>query len=378
MGTRLFGGAAVVASCAVLAACGSSGSSSDKTGGGPASAKVDVAAATQVLAPYTKRATAFPVDAPLVKRPPSGTTFAYLQCVTPICGLFSQILQPAAKTLGVKLTITKAGASADQLQNAMNTIIAQKPAAVVLPAVEPDTINTQLAKLNSMSIPVVSNGIMNHQRYGIDAAMFNTQTAQIAGRVLAAWAVKKFGSAANVVFYTTPELSFGPVQKAAFNEEMKKLCASCRVRNVDVAVATIGNSAPSRVVSDLQANPKTNVAVFSTLEAAVGLPAAMRTAGLASKVKVIGFGPNPANLQDLKSGGLTGALGLDLPVMLWTQMDAAARLATKEPLTSLEQRGVPPLQFIETADIKGDPSKGFSAYPDFPQRFAKLWGAAST
>ena len=49
---------------------------------------------------------------------------------------------------------------------------------------------------------------------------------------------------------------------------------------MDVPVATIGSSAPSRIVSDLQANPDTNVALFANFETATGLPAALRTAGI--------------------------------------------------------------------------------------------------
>jgi ribose transport system substrate-binding protein len=291
--------------------------------------------------------------------------------VTPICGLFAQVLPPAAKTMGVKLRVVKAGASADSVQGAMNTIVGNKPTGVVLPAVEPDIINNQLRTLQGDKVPVVSNGIMNHQKYGIDSAMFNTETAVRAGSLIADWVVAHKGAKANVAFELTPELSFGRYIKDAFAAEMKKRCASCKVRYVTVPVGTIGNTAPNRVVSDLQSHPDTNVVAFSTLEAAVGLPTAMRTAGI--KTDVTGFGPNPANLQDMKNGGITSGIGLDLPVMLWTQMDAAARLATGQPLTKGEQGGIPPIQLLEQKDITFDPSRGWTGYPDFAQRFQKLW-----
>lgn len=370
---------ALVGGSLALAACGSdsddNNSSSSSSGSGSASA--DVAAAKATLAPYTGKPSPFPVEKPLTKKPGADASFDYLQCVTPICGLFATILPPATKTLGVKLATTKAGASADQLQAAMDTIIANNPEAVILPAVEPDTINTKLKELSDKKIPIISNGIMNHEKYGINAAMFNTETASLAGQILASWVVKNKGDKANVVFYTTPELSFGPVMEKSFTDEMKKLCPDCKVRQVDVPVATIGNSAPARVVSDLQANPDTNIAVFSTQEAAVGLASAMKTAGLSDKVVVTGFGPNPAVLADIKAGNLASGLGLDLAVMLWTQVDAAARLATGQPVTPLEEKGIPPMQMLEPADLKGVPvDKGWSGYPDFPARFAKLWGGA--
>jgi ribose transport system substrate-binding protein len=360
--------AAAVASVIALAACGSGGDGDDQeiTRG-----SADVAAAQNVLAPYTGKPSAFPVDQPLREKPPAGTTVAYLQCVTPVCGLFGEIIPAAAKTMGVELTIVKAGASADSLQAAADSIIARKPTAVVIPAVEPSTISPQLSKLDASKTPVSANGIMNPERYGIGADQFNNAAALQAGKILAAWVVKTKGDEADAVFYKTPELSFNAFIEQGFKEELSALCHSCKVRSVVVPVSTIGNNAPARVVSDLQSNPKTNVAVFGTLEAAVGLPAAMRTAGL--DTTVTGFGPNPSNLQDIESGGITSGLGLDFPVMVWTQLDAAMRLATGQPLTDGEKAGIPPLQMLEGKDITFDPSKGFSGYPDFAQRFGRLW-----
>ena len=361
-----------------VAGCGSSSSSSTSSSGSstsakPAASKVDVAGAKALLAPYTGKPSTFPVDQPLLKKP-KNATFAYLQCVTPICGLFASIIPLATKQLGIKLDVVKAGASAAELQSAMNSIIAKKPKAVLLPAVEPDNINTQLKELKAQGIPTSSNGIMHHEQYGITQAMFNTKTAEISGRLLAAKAVEDKGADANIVLYTTPELSFGPIIKGAFTPEITKLCSSCKVRYVDLPVATIGNAAPSRVVSDLQAHPKTNIAIYTTMEAATGVAAALKTAGI--DVLVSGFGPNPGNIQDIKAGKLHAAVGLDLAVMLFSQVDAAARLSTNEPLTAGEKAGIPPIQVVEAADITTDPAKGYSAYPDFPARFAKLWAGA--
>lgn len=373
---RLTSMLAVALTAGAVVGCGSndkaSSSSSGTTGAAqPAAAKVDVAAAKKILAPYTGHPSAFPVDQPLKKRP-TGAKFAYLQCSTPVCGLIGQLTDGATKMMGVKLTVTKAGPSADALQGAMNSILEDKPAAVVLPAVEPSAINTQLATLKSDKIPVVSNGLMNDAKYGISAAMVNTPSIQVVGQVLAAKAVADKGASANIVLYTTPELSFGPVLKAAFQAKIGELCSACKVRYVDIPVATIGNAAPARVVSDLQANPKTNVTVFSTLEAAVGLPAALKTAGLSPDIT--GFAPNPVNLQDLKAGKLSSALGVDLAVSSWALVDAAARLDAGQPLTAGEKKGFAPMQMLEPSDITFDPSHGYTGYPDFPKRFAKLWG----
>ena len=78
----------------------------------------------------------------------------------------------------------------------------------------------------------------------------------------------------------------------------------------------------------------------------------------------------------IKGGQWDAAIGVDFATMLWAQVDALARLTTGQPLTAGEKLGLPPIQILTKSDITFDPTKGWVAYPDFPQRFAKLWGAA--
>ena len=65
-----------------MAGCG--GSSSDGGSASTGAPSVNTPAASQAIAEYTGKPTAFPVDRPL-KTKPTGKTFAYLQCSTPAC-----------------------------------------------------------------------------------------------------------------------------------------------------------------------------------------------------------------------------------------------------------------------------------------------------
>ncbi|MGY1815216.1 sugar ABC transporter substrate-binding protein [Blastococcus sp. SYSU D00820] len=355
-----------------LAACGSSDDGSSDGG----SSTADTAAAEELLAPYRSQPSDFPVEEPLAEGPPAGTTIAYLQCASTFCGIFADQLQAAADEMGVELTVTNAGASASDLQTAMDSIISQDPDAVVLPGVEPSSINQQLRELEDQGIPVMSNGLINAADHGIDISFNDVSTMEIVGQVLAAWTVAEHGGDADVVFYTVPELSFSGPLEDAFNAEMAELCPDCAVRTEEIPISAIGSTAPSLAVSDLQANPDTNVAVFATLEGATGLPAALRTAGL-TDLDVIGFGTTPGNLQDIESGGLAGGLAVDAAVNNWAMVDGAVRLITGQEITAGQEAGIPPLQFVEAEDLEGDLSQGFAVFPDYQERFADLWAAAS-
>jgi ribose transport system substrate-binding protein len=364
-----------LAVAAVVAGCGSSGESSGGAGTAKSSSPgsgMDVAAAKAALAKYSGRPTAFPVDAPLKQRP-TGKTFAYLQCSTPVCGLFAQIVAPTQKLLGYKLKVVKAGASANEVQTAMDSILSLKPAGVILPAADPNQFLHQMQQLQQSKTPVSANGIVDPEKYGLEVDFLNNQTVELGGKLMADWVVQEGGG--EVVFYGVPELSFTPIMRDAFDREMSAVCSSCKVRHVDIPVASIGKDAPSRVVSDLQSHPNTKTAAFATAEAGTGLPAALKAAQ--RNVKLIGWGPPPAVLGYIKQGQWDAGIGVDGYTMIWAQVDALARMAAGQPVTAGQKQGLPPMQVLTKADITFDPAKGWQGYPDFAQRFAKLWGAKS-
>ncbi|MER2133311.1 MAG: substrate-binding domain-containing protein [Arthrobacter sp.] len=367
--------AALVACILALGACSSSGTAS--TGASSDGASVDTAQAAKILEPYVGQASAFPVDEKLEKRP-QGATIAYLQCATPFCAIFAQLLAPAAEELGAKLLVTKADSSANGLQRAAETIISQAPNAVIVAGTDPAAIKNQLATLDEAGIPVLSNGAIGGADYGIDVSFNDTAAMDIVGSVLAAWAVDTRGGSTNVVFYNIPELTFSQAVQDSFTTTITKLCPDCTVRVEDISVTSIGSTAPQEVVSDLQANPDTNLAVFASEEAATGLPAALRIAGLDEQVLLNGFGATPAQLEEISKGDLAGSMAVDVPVIMWTLIDAAARLITGQDLTAGQKAGVPPLELVDDSSLAGkDVSNGYSAYPDFPQRFAALWDGAA-
>ena len=356
-----------------VAGCGSSSddNANDATAKSSGDSKVDVAAAKAAVAEYTGKPTAFPVDTPL-KRRPTGKTIAYMQCSTPACAFFAQIIAPTQKMLGYKLKIVKAGPAANEVQAAMSSIVSLKPAATLLPASDPNQFLNQAKQLEDGKVPVSVNGVVDPQKYGFDNAFINNATDELAGKLMADWAVASTGGG-EVVFYGVQELSFTPIMQKAFDKEMATVCSSCKVRHVSIPIASIGKDAPSRVVSDLQSHPNTKVVVFGNAETGTGLPAALKAANI--KVKIMGFGPPPAILGYIKQGLWDAGIGVDAPTMLWSQVDALARFIGGEQQTAGEAKGLPPIQILTRKD-PFDPTKLWTWYPKFAQQFAKLWGAA--
>jgi ribose transport system substrate-binding protein len=373
---------AALALAVVFAACGGGGgggsssssanTEAESTGGGESEGgSSSAASAKEAIAPFIGQPSAFPVTEKL-KEVPKGATIAYMDCGTPICALFWQILGPAGQTMGVNLERVKAGSAANTVSAAFDSVVAKKPDAVIVTAISVELWKNQLKQLQEAEIPVVTTGITGTEPYEIIAPQAAENSSNLEGELLANYVVAEMSPEANVAFYDVPELPFTGVVGEKFSEELEAICPGCSVRTTHIPVATIGNTAPNTIVSDLQANPETTVAVFATDEAETGLPAALQAAGI--EVETLGNSPGPTNLQYLKEGKETAALAVDLPVLTWTLVDQAAREIVGQELSGPEAEGIPVQQFLTKEDIVFDPSKGWTGYPDFPERFAKLWG----
>jgi ribose transport system substrate-binding protein len=339
--------------------------SSEPAGGGMAEAK-------EIVAPYIGQPSPFPVTEKL-KEVPKGAEIDYVDCGTPICALFWEILQPAGQTMGVKLERIKAGSAANTVAAAFDTVIQKEPAAVIVGSVTMELWSKQLKELQEKEIPVVTTGISGAEEFGVESPQASNANSERSGDLMAAYVLAEMaGEESNVVFYETPELSFTTIIAESFQAEFEKLCPECSVRIGKVGVAELGNTAPNTVVSDLQANPDTNVAVFGSAEIEAGLPTALKSAGI--EVETLGSSPGPAELQYLKEGKSTAVLGFDLPVLTWTLLDQAAREIAGQELTGAESEGLGVLQFLTKEDVQYDVSKGWSGYPEFAETFAGLWG----
>jgi ribose transport system substrate-binding protein len=370
-GLRIVAACLSAAAVVSVSACGSSSDSSgDKPD--PAQQAVAVTQAKAEIAPFTTPPTTFPVTDPLPQRLPAGKKFVYLQCSTPICAAVGTFVEQAVKTIGGKYTVINAGSTAQTAQAAASSADALKPDAVILGAIDPALFGGGLKKLAGDGAKLVSLQIDKDVKpYGITFNYLGEDLSQRNGKLLADWVIAEKSTKAHAVIYTEPALDLSAPVQSAFQNEMTLKCPSCKVRAVPIDVATIGTTAPRTVVTDLQAHPDSNVAVFVSLSAAAGLPAALKAGG--RSITTVGFGPTAGNLQDIKNGSLTAALNIDFPVSTWTAVDAAARLIEGAKPTASELRGDVPEQFLGQKDITFDPTRGWSAFPDFAQRFAKLW-----
>jgi len=366
---------AIVALSLTIAACGdsdddstsSSGSTTTETteGGGGDAAKE----AAAFVAPYIHKPSPFPVTEKL-KESPKGAELAWVGTGTPFDALQWQLLGPAIDMMGVNVQRFTGGLSANTVTTAFDSVIAKDPEAVMVGSIPIQLWTNELKTLQDMEIPVAAAGVNEGEKYGLDPVQSSSEGY---GELMANYVIGEMNPEANVAVYSIPEVPVVDTVASEFAEVFEELCADCDVHVVDIASKTLGNTAPNTVVSDLQSHPDTDVAVFASDEIQFGLPDALKTAGI--EVETLGFAPQPTNLQYLKEGKETAALAFDVAIGVWTQLDQATREMIGQELTGPEAEGRGVYQFLTKEDITFNPEFGWSGYPDFAERFAKLWGA---
>lgn len=357
---------AVIAIAAITATLTACSTESEPTG----TATADVAAAEAELTPYLESPSPFPVTDPLESLP-TGAKIAVLDCGSPICGLFGELAQAPAEALGMTVTRIEAGTSADGVATAFDTVLSGDFDGVFVPAIAPSLWERQLEELNAAGIPVVTSGIIGLDPSQVVAAGAAAPSSTLSGQLMADWAITQDGDATNVVFYTTPELSFSATINESFLARMGELCPDCAVRTVEIPVTQFGAGGAQIVVDDLLANPDTTSAVFAVGEQAIGLPAALKAADL--EIKSLLNSPDPSVLQGIKDGEFTAGLGVDLAVLTWTMIDSLARGIVGQEVGEAVKNDEIVRQVLTADNLPEDVSLGWTGYPDFAERFFTLW-----
>ena len=310
---------------------------------------------------------------PLLHKP-TGKKIAIIECGSPICAIFADIAEVPAKQLGMITTRIKSGTTADGAATAFDTVLDGHFDGVFVAALAPSLWDRYLDKLNAAHIPIVATGIIGLDPAKVPVALAAEPSSAVSATIMADWAVARDGAKLNTVFYTTPEISFTALVADNFMKELKARCSTCEARVVEIPVATFGNKAPSIVVDDLLAHPKTTSAIFVVGEQAIGLASALKTADI--KLPILLNSPDPATLAQVQDGTYEAALGADLALISWTAMDSLARLTTGQAPSEGARKDALVVQLLHASDLKGDMSRGWTGYPDFPQRFKALWDAA--
>jgi ribose transport system substrate-binding protein len=371
--------AAVAAAALLMSACSKDANTSEKASGSGAGSGSVVAADPQLAAAKKKvdaalvEPTDVGVSQPLSKVPATGKNIAYLECAVGICQQLAAEYKNAAKLLGWKVTLVPQGPTPENIVDAWERALALKPDGIITSGTPVTVYQKQLDKAKSAGIPVVDYSSANKPNTpGIIGDTNPGEDNGVRGDLLAAYAASQSGGKAHSLFLNIADFPTIDLESKRYESYTKTVCPGCSVDTLNFAATDIGSKIPSAVVSYLQKNPKINWIVSGFDDIGLGVPEALKAAGLDKQAKMIGQSGSDAAAQSIKTGGVQVAtIPQGVGQMAYKVLDIFARHFNGDSL-SADTANLLPI-WIQTKDTIGDPKDLWKGPKGYPQTFAKLW-----
>jgi len=375
---------AVVATL-LLAACSSSSSSSSSGGSSTASSgsssasgsglsaadQAGLTKAEALVASESQRPTAITDTTKVTKPIPKGLTIDFIPCGSPECLLEGAIVKQAAAAVGWNTVVLSNDGTPQGDKAAFTQAVRNKAAAILYTAIPASTFASLLPQLKAngtfISTCCVTDAV--GPSTGIGYAIDTSSEVGPVGGTQAAWVATDSKDTANAVFINIPAFAILASQATFFKNGMATYCPSCKVDQLDVALANL-STAPSTIVSYLRAHPSVDYVVASTDAITLGLPAAIKAAGL-SNVKIVGQGATPTNIQYLHSGQEAADVAFPYYEVMYAMVNAA--IQDKAGMT-VAPSVAPPAWLLTAANAPNTTAQVFPVVTSYQSQYQALWG----
>ena len=314
------------------------------------------------------------VTEPLSKTPETGKNVTYLQCGVGICQQIGDELDDAAKALGWNMTYVDQGTTPEQIVAAWDRALSAspKPDAILTSGVPVVVYQRELDEAAKAGIAVVDWASANPP--GTPGIIFDinpVEDNEQRGKLLADYAATTSNGAAKSVFVNMPDYPTLVAEQKAYEAELAAVCSECTNDVLDFAATDIGTKVPSAIVSYLQQHPDVNYLVMSFDDMSLGVPEALRAAGLDKNIQIIGQSGNEATAESIASGGLqTATIPQGVGQMAYKALDVLARHFNGDSLDADSE--LLPI-WIQTKETIGDPKDLWKGPEGYADQFAELW-----
>jgi ABC-type sugar transport system substrate-binding protein len=377
---RFFGAVAAAAAVVLITACGSSSSSSSSTAAANSTASTTTtaasagsAAAQKIVQQYSSAPT-IGITAKITKAIPSGKTIDFVTCGPSSCLEYPHAMQAAAAKLGWKIKIIVAGVTPSSEQAAMQQTITDHPDGVAYEALANSVISKQLATLKSMKIPVVADSVAEAPGNGLSSpiVVYGPTGQNLQGQIAAAWTVVDNHASGTIGYVNVPAFPIYGSVLAGFKTKLAETCPACHLMVYNMPVTAIGANAATLVLNWVRANPSIKNLVIVQDAITLGLPSALKTAGI-TDVHILGLDPTEANLPYIASDQEAAALPLGYLENGWEVADAFARVFTKQS-TAVDQSAAAMPHLIWTKSNLTSTTTLPAVVPSYQSDFESLWG----
>ncbi len=313
--------------------------------------------------------------APLAKRPTPGRTVDFVACGLPVCLSFGAAVQSAAAAVGWHYKLVNAGLTPITISAAFDQAVRDKPAGVIAAGGFPPSLYArQLSELKAENIPVVATSIATTQP-GIPWVAIGGAWEAQAGTDMGDYILSTSGGKnANVVIATTPSTPVYSSLHAALAKVINSsACSGCSVSTFSFPETEIGTTLPGDIVSYLRSHPNVNYVAADFANELDGLPAQLKNAGLAGKVKLITTDTGATESTYIKEGEEAAAIDVPWPEALWNAFDVILRVNSGQPVAPAANITLPAM-ILTQSDIPAVATQGiFPLVSDYQSVFKKAW-----
>lgn len=368
-------------SAVAIGACGSSddsgssdASTTSSSGAATTAASTGNAALTEAKAAVTKglaAPTSIGIDKPLSKKPPTGKNIIFLRCSQPVCGGFLDGLKPATAALGWNLKSVSFKPTPEATVSAIQNAVRAKPDGIFYTGLDRNTVEPALQEAKKAGIPIVNGYEVDGAVDPIIANIADANANTNGPTLIADWIAQDSSCKGSVANFTIKSYPILVATTKIFQAEMKRVCPDMKVTEVDVQATDVGTKVPAAVVSALQSSPDTKYVAVSFGDMLLGVPAALKAAGLSPKT--MGYGAaSPNNVQNVAAGTETVESGYGIPYASWRAMDAFARKFVGDD-PGIDTTAPSPGQIFTKENAGSVKDWNFAQAPDMADQFKKLW-----
>jgi len=341
--------------------------------GGTDSDKAELIAAAEALAEqFLTKPTELPGIEPITTPVPTGKKIYYISASGAAHIAQFDAVKQAADILGWEAVHLKSDGSAGAVQNDFQTAF-RDGADGIIERFDSSLIAPSLQEAKERGIPVVGVGQNLEAGDELIYAAFRPAHNLDYGTAWASWLVADSQASAHVLYVI---LAGVPIYQATldfFTGELDRLCGDgCSIDVLEVPSSTPADQIPNEIATAARRYPDANYIVMPVAAWATGLRAALQSAGIADKLKVIGANSVAATYPLIRNGEVTADLPFPGIEAMFLAMDAFARYYTDTPIDTDTE--VP--TWLITKDTVPDNAEDglFEQVAGAVDQFKKAWG----
>lgn len=329
-----------------------------------------VSAAQQVLDAGRERPSQISVTQPIGKSIPKGKTLGFVSCGADVCIELGKALTAAADVLGWKVRTINTDGSVEQIANAWAQLADSDVDGVYGSGYPKEVFAGSLAKLAAKKVPVVECCTQDAPGDGITVMQGQAKDYGPLAKLWAASVTADSKAEGKVLYITNPGFATQKDMSEFFKSDLSSMCPDCSITDLEIPLASIGADSSNKVVSTLRANPDVKYVVIAYGGVTVGLPAALKAAGL-DDVKILDQSATLQGYQYIASDQQLATVVYPYRDSMWQAADTFARVFAGESIDPSNQP--PQFWYVDKSNLPTT-KEYFPTVADYQEQYKKLWG----